>query len=436
MNIVFIAHYFPPLNSSGARRILALSKYLSRFGHRVTVITTRKSNFDGALTEPLPDYCRVIELGGRRPSPHENGLPKAGDEKGRPWLASVLVSLRRALTKVFGQLIDHRVFFALRFGVAELPEEAVIALKEADVLVSTSPPWPMHLVAYFASKRFGKPWVADYRDQFSGHHVFPGNALSDYLERKIEQLMLRRAVRVTVVSSPMAEYYQQFHQVVDTIENGFDAEVFDEIRLMSPQLASSDKGKKILRYVGTITKLTITKDRIPNLLVALKLLQPDERKQILVQFYGDSGTLSEVVRSQYPELMECLEFKSSVSHREALRLILTSDAVFFSGVSSEDSLSAKGVLTTKLFEYLAARHPIIADISPETLAGQVIAKSGLGLVCSTDPSVIASALQKLVTGDFVLTPDADFINTFSREAQAHRFEQVLQVAVTGKLQRD
>lgn len=427
MNIVFIAHYFPPLNSSGARRVLAFSKYLSHFGHRVTVLTTQKRNFDGSLTEPLPDYCKVIELGRHLTTPHESEINSELAAKGRPWLADILVEARRRLTRVFGQLIDHRIFFALRFLAGSLPKEAVNALKEADVLISTSPPWPMHLAAYFASQHFDKPWVADYRDQFSGHHVFQTNVLSMKLEKMLDALMLRRANLVTVVSSPMAEYYQQFHQRVETIENGFDAEVFDEMQLRITKVSSLDERRKFIRYVGTITKSTIVKDRIPNLLAALKLMRPDDRNRLRIQFYGDSGTLPNVVKSEYPELVEHLEFKGHVPHREALELIFTADALFFSGVSSNDSLSAKGVLTTKLFEYLAARRPIVADISPETLAGRVIAKSGLGLVCSTDPQVIASALQQWLTGDYSLTPETDFINAFSREAQAKRLEQLLQV---------
>lgn len=433
MRIVFIVHYFPPLNSSGARRVLALSKYLSRFGHQVTVVTTRKSRYDGQLTEQMPDYCKVIELGGRS-VPDARTSIDARTQGGRPALALSLVTVRRALTRIFGQLIDHRLSLALRFFMGRLPREAVEALEGADVLVSSSPPWPVHLATYFASGRFGKPWVADYRDQFSGHHIFESNALTAYVERSLERLMLGRAARVTVVSSPMAEYYRQFHRVVDSIENGFDAEVFEGIRKELPGAISSGDGRKTLRYVGTITKDTITKDRIPNLLEALRLLRPEERKEILVQFYGESGTLPAVVRSRYPELMGCMEFNESVSHREALTLILTADGLFFSGVSSEDSLSAKGVLTTKLFEYLAAQRPILADIVPQTLAGQVITRSGLGLVCSTDPGAIAAGLRRLLSGDVGLQPDAEFIGSFSRESQAKRFEKVLEAA-TGRAGR-
>ena len=75
MRFVFIAHYFPPVNSSGAKRVEALSKYLVAAGHDVTVITTSKTASDGAFTEVVPKGVKLIELsrfGFERPS-HETG---------------------------------------------------------------------------------------------------------------------------------------------------------------------------------------------------------------------------------------------------------------------------------------------------------------------------------------------------------------------------
>lgn len=427
MRIVFLVHYFPPLNSSGARRVLAFTKYLSRYGHQVTVLTTRKTSWDGQLTERMPDYCRIIELGGAsvyeaKPSQKQNPT------KERSGLVAYIVNARRATAKLFGQLLDHRISFAFRFLLKRLPFDAIDELESADILVSSCPPWPMHLAAYFASHHFGKAWVADYRDMFSGHHLFESNSFSASIETALERLMLSRATSVTVVSSPMAEYYQRFHSKVDVIENGYDAETIEAIRNKFPRITES-VDRKIVRYVGTITKQSITKDRIPNLLEAIRMLSIGEQKRLLIQFYGDSGTLPTVVNDRYPDLNHCIEFNGFVSHSEALRLILTADGLFFSGVSSGESLSVKGVLTTKLFEYLASGVPIVADIAQDSLAGEIILRSGLGLVCSTDPYAIAQGLKVLISGDVSVRSNLEFVTCFSRESQAKRFEQILQVAV-------
>jgi glycosyltransferase involved in cell wall biosynthesis len=115
--------------------------------------------------------------------------------------------------------------------------------------------------------------------------------------------------------------------------------------------------------------------------------------------------------------------------------MLTADALLFMETSAADSLSAKGVLTTKLFEYLAAGRPIVADIEPRTIIGEVIERGGTKLVCSTDPAQLAEALQKLVSGDFVVAPDREYVASFSRARQTQRLEALLLRLVGEKTSR-
>lgn len=421
MKVIFIVHYFPPLNSSGSRRVLSFAKYLSRFGHKITVLTTKKNIYDGDFSEYLPDYCEVIQVGSTSELTSKNIQKHFSNQK----LRSALVSIRRYMTRVFGQLIDHRILFAFRIYFNRFPQNASAALTNADLLVSSSPPWPVHLAAYFLARRFNKPWIADYRDQFSGHYLFRSNFLVEAFEKKLDRLFINRAALVTVVSQPMMDYYSQFQQNISCIENGFDREAFNKYGAERNSANESFEPRKTLRYVGTITKSSIVEDRIPSLFSALSLLSTEARKFINVQFYGESGTLPAYIRKIYPNLIDSVEFYRLVPHEQALDLICSADALFFSGLSYEDSLSAKGVLTTKLFEYLASRRPIVADISEDSLAGQIVLKSGLALVCSTDSIKIAEALFKIIKGDIVVTPNEDFIDSFSREGQARRFETLM-----------
>ena len=197
--------------------------------------------------------------------------------------------------QVTGQLIDNRLPFGLRFRGVGLAQEAARALSSADVIVSSHPPWPVHLGAWFAARRFFKPWVADYRDQWSDNHMFPGSALSASVERRLERKLLSRAAAVTVVSRPMEDYYRAYHGTVVTIENGYDAEAFEKARAV-PDEAREGDARQSLRYLGTITR-----DRIPrNLLAALRSLPPETRRALRVEFYGDCRLLAQVMRRGLP----------------------------------------------------------------------------------------------------------------------------------------
>jgi glycosyltransferase involved in cell wall biosynthesis len=420
MNIVFIAHYFPPLNSTGARRVLAFSKYLSHFGHRVTVVTTRKYSHDGALTEPLPEYCQVIEVGRRARGKKKVGASRKR-EGGRSTFVTQLVLAKRWLTRFFGQLMDLRLIFAARFFLGLLPKEAIRAIGEADVLVSSSPPWPVQLAGRLAARRFGKAWLADYRDTFSGSHVFPGSALSSRIERSLDRWMLGGAAAVTVVSTPMEEYYRQLHDNVVTIENGFDPEAFAKARRDAGESNDRSSGHVVVRFMGTVQASSIP----VNFLKAVRQLSEPARARLRVEYRGDSRLVQKVLTTECGDIAECFTFEREVPHGAALRLMLAADALLFSETSSTESLSAKGVLTTKIFEYLAAGRPIIADIEPSTLAGGVILRSGLAAACSTDPSQLARAIQELIDGTVTVAPDQEYIASFSRERQTRNLERLL-----------
>ena len=427
MKVAFIVHYFPPLNSSGARRVLAFTKYLGRFGHQVSVVTTRKHAYDGFLTEALPASCRVVQLGRGPPGGAESTAgapsPAAG---GRSRLATRILAARRALMQVTGQLVDNRLPFALRFRGGGLSPEAVDVLSQADVIVSSHPPWPVHLAAWFASRRFAKPWVADYRDQWSGNHMYPGSAPSLFVERRLERRLLSRAAAVTVVSSPMEEHYRGYHASVTTIENGYDAEAFELARAAVGQVerraGATETRQRTLRFLGSVSR-----DSIPrNVFAAMRALPAGVRAALRVEFYGDWRLLARVMPTEYPDLEGEIAFERAVPHQRALQLMLEADGLLFAETSSFDSLSARSVLTTKLFEYLAAERPIVADIDPATLAGGVIVRSGLGLSVSRDPATLGAALTALVEGRALTPPDREYIRSFSREVQTRRLETLLQ----------
>jgi glycosyltransferase involved in cell wall biosynthesis len=311
--------------------------------------------------------------------------------------------------------------FALRFRGGGLSTEAAEVLASADVVVSSHPPWPVHVAGWLAARRFAKPWVADYRDQWSDNHMFPGTALSAALERRLERKLLSRAAAVTVVSSPMEAHYRGYHPRVVTIENGYDAEAFDRIRSTVVPAAPEPGASRTLRYMGTITR-----DRIPrNLFAAMRALPAATRDRLRVEFYGDCRLLAVEVAASFGDLAPQHDFRGEVPHAEALRLMLTADALLFVENSSFDSLSAQGVLTTKIFEYLASGRPIVADIDPATLAGGVIARSGLGLAVSRDPAELGRALAAVAAGGVELRPDVEYVGSFSREAQTRRLETLL-----------
>lgn len=371
--IVFLVHYFPPINNVGSKRVEAMSKYFARSGRSVTVITTRKSARDGEFTERLPEGVEVYEIDrlGRR-ADSQPPAKKSGTQ-------SAAVNTRRTLKSLVmrcgGQLPDPRLPFAVSIVSPFLAPEVRRALKSADVVIGSCPPWPTLLAALLAGWRFKKPVVLDYRDHFSECHEMPGGRLAKFVERQIDRALAKRADGIVAISEPMARYYARFNPRVGVVRNGYDPELIQQARKRVCWEPRPESEPLTVRYLGLITP-----DRVPeNLLKALAASLSNGRireSSIRFEFYGECSVLEDALRRRYPLLLKIFVFRPPVSYQQALDLMVTSDHLLFSETSYKDSLSAQGILTTKLFEYLAAGRPVIADIDPEMLAGQVIRNAG------------------------------------------------------------
>lgn len=414
-NIVFIVHYFPPINSTGGKRVEALSKYFARDGRSVTVITTAKTSGDGVFSEKAPHGVRVLEIDalGRATASVEHA-PAAPGTKPPSRRA------RRLIQRWFGQLPDPRLPFALSFGSPFLSREVVAALKNADVIVSSMPPWPTHLAALIARWRFGKPVVIDYRDNFSRNHIMPGSSLAKFAEEKIDGFLARHATGVVVISEPMAEYYRRFSPRVKVVLNGYDDEIFDEVRARRRGGAEREESARVIRYLGRVSR-----DRIPRALIAALAdsirsgrLAPG---QLQFEFYGDAAALQEYLDGQPEQVRSVFRFLPAVPYREALDLMLGAHGLLFVETSDNSSLSAKGVLTTKLFEYVAAERPIIAEIDPETEAGRLLRRAGSHHVigkAKEDFAVFLSDMRREPVEPVEPGGDPSFVRTLSRKWQA------------------
>lgn len=425
--IVLLVHYYPPINSSGAKRMEALSKYAARWGRRVTVIATRKAATDGEFTEEVPPGVELIEidnLGRIRPS---RVMPAQGEDRrsAKPGLGT---RIKWLVQDLLGQVPDPRTPFGLAFASPWLDERVKAAIRAADVVVGTTPPWPPLLAAIICRARFGKPAVLDYRDPLSNCHEMRGGRLAKYLELRLDKFLLKRADAVVTISEPMSAYYARFFPAVQTILNGFDPERLDAAKARSTYTVPAGDRPLVIRYLGIITP-----GRIPrNLLAALQRLEDegvDLTARVRFEYYGEWQGMLDHVEAHHPALRRLFTFLPFVPYAQALDLIVTADHVLFCEnqvkplPGREDS--ASGILTTKLFEYVASGRPVLADISPATTAGSFIRQANEAHFVSDD----ADSHYAYLNSDAFLKPGTvpatDFLERLSRESQARDYVALL-----------
>ncbi|WP_176507364.1 MULTISPECIES: glycosyltransferase [Pseudomonas] len=420
MNIVFLVHYFPPVNSSGAKRVEAISKYLAADGHDITVITTSKSAADGRFTEVYPKGVRVIELDafGRLQKSQESSGVFEPMYTERP---SLKRRIKDVVLNLFGQVPDPRLPFAISFASPWVNVDVKNALSKADVVIGSAPPWPMLLAAVICKKRFKVPCILDYRDHFSECHEMPGGAFAKWLELKIDRWLVGNANQLVTISEPMSSYYRTMSPNVATIMNGYDHEVLDAARL---QAGASTAGVVVLRYMGIVSPGRVPHN-IMQALVKLKQVSPEMFGRFRIEYYGGADLIKDAVSRQYPAIASAFSYYSAVPYLDSLRLIVEADYLLFAETSSTQTLSAQGILTTKLFEYLGAGRPVLGDISTETLAGSFLKRAGDENVIGVRSEIFFERFCEPAFYERKPNSVSEFAQGLSRRSQATQYAEVI-----------
>ncbi|MBK5970505.1 MULTISPECIES: glycosyltransferase [Thiorhodovibrio] len=406
MRILIVSAYFPPLNSIASLRPYTWAKYWSQAGHDVSVLTTEKAPSVSDLQLVLDDSVKCLEvpipelaLLKRFKAPedtrravtqgaaeeHSNSVPA---EKAHLWR-----SLKVSVTRPLDRFRKSRGIFL----TARMPDHHDLWIKPAfravaqthwDLVVSTYGPYACHLVAMrLKQRRRANYWIADFRDMWTQNHIFPGLWPFTHVEEWLERRVLRTADAVTTVSAGLARQIESKHGCkAHVIENGFDP---DDYRELSPVRAFPQDEKFRILYTGTL--YPGRQDPAP-LFQAINELRREgfaQANRLRVIFAGSrlDNIDSLAKQNQVSDLVEC---NGLVPRDRALRMQRDADLLLF---PEFDAGRREGILTGKLFEYLASGTDILGiGIEPHSEVGLIIRKYDSGDFFGADSSAIGAFL--------------------------------------------
>ena len=444
--VLIISWFFPPLRGIASLRPGKWAKYLPDSGYWPIVITAEKSAYGesdlpvevprGEIHE-VPYFDPLMKARKRLLPP----TPVSGDPK-----PSLDLRLRetffrlgtllagpfesRGCLTVPARLPGFYECWAL--SCARVVEEVLRRYGGVvRAMVSSSGPPASHLLGLYVKRRHPEiRWVADFRDLWTQNPNYRGMFPFTCLERSLESEVLSRADAVLTVSEGLADALRtRCPATVYVIENGFDEEDLDSI-----PATVSGTGAFTLVYTGTI--YVSRQDPVP-LFAALKALLSQrtarEARGILVRFLVTNRQgreyLEELVESY--GLRDVVRVEAALPHRDAIGIQKGADALLLLERDPVDS-NDQGVLTGKVFEYLAARKPILGvGFGPWGELGRLLCSSGLGNPLGRDTLRIRQTLERMIAAiregaaDRLVTPDEEFIARFSRKKQAARLAELL-----------
>ena len=234
--LLIITYYWPPTGGSGVQRWVKFSKYLPEFGWQPVVYTPENPEQlarDESLLADIPACAEVVKT--RILEPYELYRRLTGGKKGEgevnPVNAQQKNRKQRLSLWVRGNCFvpDPRIGWvrpSVRFLKKYLAEHPV------DAVVTTGPPHSVHLIGLGLKKALGLRWIADFRDpwteMFYYKHLGLGPA-ADRRHHRLEQAVLDGADAVISVSPPVAADFRAKTQTpVVLITNGFDEDDFAE----------------------------------------------------------------------------------------------------------------------------------------------------------------------------------------------------------------
>jgi glycosyltransferase involved in cell wall biosynthesis len=454
--LLIITYYWTPCGGAGVQRWLKFCKYLPEFGVEPVVLTVKEEQasypqIDSSLDADVSPNLRVVRTNTRelyniykRFSPQKE-IPYGGfsNEK-KP---NLFQKISRFVRGNFF-LPDPRRGWN-RFAFRRACE--IIEKEQIQTVITTSPPHSTQLIGRKLKKQYPHiKWIADMRDPYTDIYYYKdlyptrlATAINKYYERKI----LTEADRVLTVSEDLKRIFEgkisncrNAAQHVSTdrifvIPNGYDEEDFvassasvteplstsatGESSCSSGESSSGSlrvsKGndKFVVTYTGTMSDVY----DISGLLAAIRHLPEKERERIHLRFVGN---ISPDIIQQIKEngLSEKTEFIPYVPHKESIAFLRKSDLLLLVIAKTERN---KGIVTGKIFEYLASETPILCLAPTDGDAAKIIEECRAGRTFDyADEAGIADFLVesgkwRVESGEWRVENEAKIYQKYSRK---------------------
>ena len=424
--VLFITYYFPPAGGPGVQRVMSFARHLPSFGWEPTILTVDGGLYPDRDEESLrnvpPDLivrrARTWEpfalYNRMRGHPTTESLPigHAGQRGGG--IMSRVARLVRA--NLF--LPDARIGWypaAVREGVRIAREVGV------DAILTSSPPHSVHLIGRAVARRTGVPWIADFRDPWTEvfyNRDLPRVNLARSIDKRMEQSCVQSASAISTINPMVRDTLGPTAKHAHIIPNGYEEEDFTgDVPVVD--------GRFQLAYVGTMSGIHESGPlfRVLGAMVRENAGFGDDLSLVF------AGNIHEPARREIAEagIEPNTTYAGFIPHADAVRLLRSATCPLFIG--------PRGLLTSKIFEYLATGRPLLALAEPGGEVDILMPRAGeRPTVDPADETAIRERVEELYTawkaGTLESRPPMQGVEGFSRRGRVGQLAVALDSVVT------
>ncbi|MFN2261361.1 MAG: glycosyl transferase family 1 [Psychroflexus sp.] len=371
---LIITYYWPPAGGPGVQRWLKFTEYLPEFGIQPVVYKPQNPHYpikDKSLSSPpeveilersiFEPYALAGLLSKKDTQNISSGIIKSKDNQNL---------IQKSLLYIRGNFFipDARKFW-IQPSVKYLSE--YIENQDIETVVTTGPPHSLHLIGLGLKSEFPHlKWLADFRDPWINigyHKDLKLNESSKLKHENLETKVLQSADEIIVTSfQTKSEFESKTDKNITVITNGFDEKDFSEEVELSENFTIS--------HIGSLLS-----ERNPEALweVFAELISENLAFKDFFELKLVGKVSDVVLESIYKAgLKQYVSVEGYLNHDESVQRQRSAQVLLLIEINKTET---QGIIPGKIFEYLAAKRPILAvgpknwdveTIISETKSGQ------------------------------------------------------------------
>jgi glycosyltransferase involved in cell wall biosynthesis len=379
--IILVSYFFSSKYETGGIRAQKFAKYLPEFGFEPIIITKRRT--DNYIYNGRCIFLRTLSVNWPF---HLEALT---------WLPGLFLTCLK-----------------------------IIRNEKVEVLLFSCGPFSSAVVGLLLKKLFNLKLVLDYRDYWTLSPYVPKipkfNRILNSLQKPLEKMLLKSADRLITIQKTMEEKYENIFPFlkgkVDTIFNGFDASdfsgfehgLFEKFTILHLGNIHLDLNPSYpLMFLQCLKKMKDEGMIHESSFQVLLIGEPFEFLDRKVQVLG----LSEIVRNI-----------GRLPHGEAIVFLKKSHLLLL-------IVETEGIMTSKVFEYLATGKPILALIKEGEIR-DLIEKYSKNAYILTDPDIsrivmaVVDCYKNYLGRSF--ESNESFMSTFNRKYRTMQLAMYLE----------
>ena len=392
--ILLITYHFPPSPAVGGLRIEKFAKYLPKYNWNPYVLTVKENTCENMDFERL-DEIKHLAIYKIRPLPTLDGMylavkeafqkitnkgtddtkeaPNQEGPEGKKFHPKEKMGkkLKRYILSFLSVPDSKRSWIFPAFIRAVL----VIRREKISCILTSGPPYSVHLVGLLAKRATGVRWVADFRDPWmtgGAKRLYYTCDLSLKLDRWLERNVIKGADTVLTTTDRLCEKLKAEHKNKSPnkyicITNGFDSEYFSRFRHLGKY------EKFTLTHAGSLY-LERTPEPIFQALSELALEGEIRLQGINVKLIGNCRDVNGIPVSKLVSsygLDGVVEMPGFLSYSKTIEIIRQSHLALLFAPDQPLQIPAK------VFDYLGTETKILA-ISKDGATADLVRSTGIG----------------------------------------------------------